>query len=48
MTLPFNTKPDGTSHTIKTNYSNMGSCNILDISSQGENFKATGAIVIYE
>ena len=48
MTLPFNTKSDGTSHTIKTNYSNMGSCNILDISTQGANYKATGAIVIYE
>lgn len=48
MTLPFNTKSDGTSHTIKTNYFNMGACNILDISAQGANFKATGAIVIYE
>ena len=48
MTLPFNTESDGTSHTIKTNYSNMGSCNILDVSPQGANYKATGAIVIYE
>ena len=48
MTLPFNTKSDGTSHTIKTNYLNMDACNILDISTQGANYKATGAIVIYE
>ena len=48
MTLPFNTESDGTSRTIKANYSGMGACNVLDISTQGSNFKATGAIVIYE
>ena len=48
MTLPFNTESDGTSRTIKANYFKNGACNILDISTQGANFKATGAIVIYE
>ena len=48
MTLPFNTESDGTSRTIKANYFNMGACNILDFSTKGSNFKATGAIVIYE
>ena len=48
MTLPFNTKSDGTSHTIKTNYFKKGAYDILDVSPKGANYKATGAIVIYE
>lgn len=48
MTLPFNTESDGTSRTIKANYFKKGAYDILDISTQGANFKATGAIVIYE
>ena len=30
------------------NISKMGAANVLDISLDGANFKATGAIVIYE
>ena len=48
MTLPFNTESDGTSRTIKSFYNKKGAYEILDISTQGANFKATGAIVIYE
>lgn len=48
MTIPFNTESDGTSRTIKANYFKGGAYNILDVSPQGANFKATGAIVIYE
>ncbi len=48
MTLPFNTESDGTSRNIKSQYFKMGAANVLDISSDGANFKATGAIVIYE
>lgn len=48
MTLPFNTESDGTSRTIKANYFKMGAYNVLDVSTQGAKFKATGAIVIYE
>jgi hypothetical protein len=48
MKIPFNTKSDGTLHTIKSQYFKMGAANVLDISFDGANFKATGAIVIYE
>ena len=48
MTLPFNTESDGTSRTIKANYFKKGAYDVLDVSTQGANFKATGAIVIYE
>jgi hypothetical protein len=48
MKIPFNTESDGTSHTIKSQYFKMGAANVLDISFDGANFKATGAIVIYE
>lgn len=48
MTLPFNTESDGTSRTIKDNYFKKGAYDVLDVSAQGANFKATGAIVIYE
>lgn len=48
MILPFNTESDGTSRTIKANYFKKGACDVLDVSPQGANFKATGAIVIYE
>lgn len=48
MTLPFNIESDGTSHTIKSQYFKMGAANVLDISPDGANFKATGVIVIYE
>lgn len=32
MTLPFNTEYDGTSHTIKSQYFNVGAANVLDLS----------------
>ena len=48
MTLPFNTGSDGTSRTIKAGYFKKGAYDVLDTSNQGSNFKATGAIVIYE
>ena len=48
MTLPFNTEYDGTSRTINSQYFKMGAANVLDLSLDGANFKATGAIVIYE
>lgn len=48
MVTSFNTESDGTSHTIKSLYFKMGAANVLDISSDGANFKAAGAIVIYE
>ena len=48
MTLPFNTESDGTSRTIKANYFKKVAHDVLDVSAQGSNFKATGAIVIYE
>lgn len=48
MIFPFNTESDGTSRTIKANYFKKGAYNVLDVSPQGANFKATGAIVIYE
>ena len=48
MTLPFNTESDGTSRTIKANYFKKGAYDILDVSTQGANYKATGAIVTYE
>lgn len=48
MKIPFNTESDGTSHTIKSQYFKMGKANVLDISFDGANFKATGVIVIYE
>ena len=48
MTFPFNTESDGTSRTIKANYFKKGAYDVLDISTQGANYKATGAIVIYE
>lgn len=46
--LPFNTESDGTSRTFKSQYFKMGAANVLDLSLDGANFKATGAIVIYE
>lgn len=46
--LPFNTESDGTSRTIKSQYFKMGAANVLDLSLDGANFKATDAIVIYE
>ena len=48
MILPFNTESDGTSRTIKANYFKKGAYDVLDVFPQGANFKATGAIVIYE
>ena len=48
MTIPFNASSDGTSRTIKAGYFKKGAYDVLDISTQGANFKATGAIVIYE
>ncbi len=48
MTFPFNTESDGTSRTIKSQYFKMGAANVLDLSLDGSNFKATGTIVIYE
>ena len=48
MTLPFNTDSDGTSRTIKAGYFKKGAYDVLYVSTQGANFKATGAIVIYE
>lgn len=45
----INAESDGTSRTIKANYFKKGAYDILDVSTtQGANFKATGAIVIYE
>lgn len=48
MTLPFNTESDGTSRTIKAGYFKKGAYDVLDVSTKGGNYKATGAIVIYE
>ena len=48
MTLPFNTDSDGTSLTIKAGYFKKGAYDVLDVSTQGANYKANGAIVIYE
>lgn len=44
----INAESDGTSRTIKSQYFKNEAANLFDLSLDGANFKATGAIVIYE
>lgn len=44
----FNTDIDGTSRIIKSQYFKMGAANVLDFSTGGMNYKATGVMIEYE